>query len=129
MDLDVICCCGRFDSSWVHVFIDILIVNDAEALLQDRVLVLCGVSARLDYVDVVFVALDAGRDGMVRVFENTLDDVDALFVQIIKNHKKKLENPKQLQKNFYSSRLLIFKNLHTLKLKVVAYVFSELLQL
>ncbi len=59
----MICCCGRFDSSWVRVFIDIAIANDAEALLQDRVLVLCGVSAWHDDV-VVFVAMDADRDGL-----------------------------------------------------------------
>ncbi len=34
-DLDVIGYRGRFDSSWVSVFVDIPIVNDAEALLQD----------------------------------------------------------------------------------------------
>jgi hypothetical protein len=39
----VLCCRGRYDSSWVRVFIDIPIANDAEALLQDRFLVLCGV--------------------------------------------------------------------------------------
>ncbi len=44
LDLDLICCRDRFDSSWVRVFIDIPIADDAEALLQDRVLVLCGVS-------------------------------------------------------------------------------------
>jgi hypothetical protein len=33
LDLGVVCCCGRFDSSWVRVFIDIPIANDAEALL------------------------------------------------------------------------------------------------
>ncbi len=80
MDLDVICCRGRFDLSWVRVFIDVPIANDAEALLQDRVLVLCGVGTRHDYVVVIFVAMDAGRDGMVRVFEDSLDDVDELFV-------------------------------------------------
>ena len=83
LDLDLICCRGRFDSSWVRVFIDIPIANDAEALLQDRVLVLCGVCARHDDVVVVFVAMDAGRDGVVRVFEDSLNDVDALFVQKI----------------------------------------------
>ncbi len=36
LDLDVICCRGRFDSSWVRVFIDIPIANDANALLQDH---------------------------------------------------------------------------------------------
>ncbi len=71
MDLDVICCGARFDSSWVRVFIDIPIADDAEALLQDRVLVLCGFGTRHDDV-VVFVAMDAGRDGMVRVFEDSL---------------------------------------------------------
>jgi hypothetical protein len=64
----VICCRGRFDSSWVRVFIDIPIANDAEALLLDRVSVLCGVGTRYDDVVVVFVAMDAGRDGMVWVF-------------------------------------------------------------
>ena len=83
MDLDLICCRGRFDSSWVRVFIDVPIANDAEALLQDRVLVLCGVGSWHDDVVVIFVAMDAGRDGMVRVFEDFLDDVDALFVQKI----------------------------------------------
>ncbi len=83
LDLDLICCRGRFDSSWVRVFIDIPIANDAEALLQYRVLVLCGVGTRYDDVVVVFVAMDPGRDGMVRVFEDSLDDVDALFVQKI----------------------------------------------
>jgi hypothetical protein len=58
-------------------------LNDAEALLQDRVLVLCGVGTRHDDVVVVFVALDAGRDGMVRVFEDSLDDVEAFFIQKI----------------------------------------------
>ena len=77
----MICCRGRFDSSWVRVFIDIPIANDAEALLQDRVLVLCGVGTRHDDVVVILVAMDAGRDGMVRVFKDSLDDVDALFVQ------------------------------------------------
>jgi hypothetical protein len=57
LDLDVICCRGRFDSSWVLVFIDVPIANDAQALLQDRVLVLCGVGARYDFVVVVFVAM------------------------------------------------------------------------
>jgi hypothetical protein len=51
--------------------------------LQDRVLVLCGVGTWHDDVVVIFVAMDAGRDGMVRVFEDSLDDVDALFVQKI----------------------------------------------
>ncbi len=68
LDLDVICCRGRFDSSWVHVFFDIPIANDVEALLQDLVLVLCGVGTRHDDVVVIFVAMDAGRDGMVWVF-------------------------------------------------------------
>ncbi len=75
------CCRVRFDSSWVRVFIDVPIANDADALLQDRVLVLCGVGTRHDDVVVIFVAMDADRDGMVRVFEDSLDDVDALFVQ------------------------------------------------
>ena len=83
LDLDLICCRGRFDSSWVRVFIDNPVANDAEALLQDRVLVLCGVGTRHDDVVVIFVAMDAGRDGMIRVFEDFLDDVDALFVQKI----------------------------------------------
>ncbi len=83
LDLDVICCRGRFDSSWVRVFIDVPIVNDADALLQDRISVLCGVGTRHDDVVVIFVAMDADRDGMVRVFEDSLDDVDALFVQKI----------------------------------------------
>ncbi len=43
----------------------VYLLNDAEALLQDQVLVLRGVGARHDDV----VAMDAGRDGMVRVFE------------------------------------------------------------
>ncbi len=77
MDLDVICCRGRFDSSWVRVFIDIPIANDAEAFLQDLVLLLCGVGTRHYDAVVVFVAMDAGRDGMVRVFEYHLDDVEA----------------------------------------------------
>ncbi len=79
----MICCCGRFDSSWVRVFIDVPIANDAKALLQDRVLELCGVGTRHHDVVVIFVAMDAGRDGMVRVLEDSLDDVDALFVQKI----------------------------------------------
>ena len=29
----------------------------------------------------MIVAMDAGRDGVVRVFKDTLDDVDGLFVQ------------------------------------------------
>jgi hypothetical protein len=61
---------GRFDSSWVRVFIDVPIANDAEAVLQDRVLVLCGVGTRNDDVVVIFFAMDAGRDGMVRVNMN-----------------------------------------------------------
>ncbi len=79
----MICCRGRFDSSWVRVFIDIPIANDAEALLQDRVLVLCGVGTRHDDVVVISVAMDADRDGMVGFFEDSLDDVDALFIQKI----------------------------------------------
>jgi hypothetical protein len=54
-----------------------------EALLQDRVLVLCGFGTRHDDVVVIFFAMDAGHDGMVRVFKDSLDDVDALFVQKI----------------------------------------------
>ncbi len=83
MALDLICCRGRFDSSWVRVIIDIPIANDVEALLQDRVVVLRGVGTRHDDVVVVSVAMDASRDGMVRVFENSLNDVDALFIQKI----------------------------------------------
>ena len=64
----MICCRGRFDSSWVRVFIDVPIANDAEALLQDRVLELCGVGSWHDDVVVIFVAMDAGRHGMVRAF-------------------------------------------------------------
>ncbi len=79
----MICCRGRFDSSWVRVSIDVPIADDAEALLQDRVLVLCGVGMRHDDVVVVFVPMETGRDGMVRVFEDSLDDVDGLFVQKI----------------------------------------------
>ncbi len=41
------------------VFVDIPISNDAEALLQDRVLVLRGVGSRHD--DVAIVTLNAGR--------------------------------------------------------------------
>ncbi len=73
----------KMGSSWVRVFIDIPIANDAEALLQDRVLVLCGVGTWHDDAVVIFVAMDAGRGGMVRVFEDSLDDVDALFVKKI----------------------------------------------
>ncbi len=72
---------GGFDSSWVRVFVYVPITNDSEALLQARVLVLCGVGTRhYDVVD-LFVAMDAGRDGVVRVFEDSLDDVDAFLVQ------------------------------------------------
>jgi hypothetical protein len=77
----VICCRVFFDSSWVRVFIDIPIANDAEVLLQDRVLVLRGVGTRHDDV-VIFVALDAGRDQVV-VLDNCLNDVEALFIQKI----------------------------------------------
>jgi hypothetical protein len=83
LDLDVICCRGRFDLSWVRVFIDVPIANDAEVFLRDRVLVLRGVGTWHDDVVVIFVAMDAGSDGMVRVFEDSLDDVDALFVEKI----------------------------------------------
>ncbi len=83
LDLDVICCRGRFEPSWICVFIDIPIANDAEALLQDRFLVLCGVGTRHGDVVVVFVAIDAGCDWVVRVFEDSLDDIDALFIQKI----------------------------------------------
>jgi hypothetical protein len=34
---------------------------------------------RHDNVVVIFVAMDAGRDGMVRVFEDSLDDFYALL--------------------------------------------------
>ncbi len=51
------------------------------SLLQDRVLVLCGVDTRHDNAVVVFFAMNAGRDGMIRVFEDSLDDVDPLCVQ------------------------------------------------
>ncbi len=44
---------------------------------------MCGVGTQHDDVFVIFVAMDAGRDGMVRVFEDSLDDPDALFVQKI----------------------------------------------
>ncbi len=64
-----------------RVFVDVPIAYNAEAL-QDRVLVLCGAGSWHDVV-VIFVAMDAGRDGMVRVIENSLDDFDALFVQKI----------------------------------------------
>ena len=83
LDLDLICCRGRFDSSWVRVFIDVPIANDAEALLQDRVLVLCCVGTRHDDVVVILVAMDAGRDRVVGIVENSLNDVDALFIQKI----------------------------------------------
>ncbi len=42
---------------------------------------MCDVGTWHDDVVVIFVAMDAGRDGMVRVFEDSLDDVDELFVQ------------------------------------------------
>ncbi len=77
----MVCRRGDFDSSWVRVFVDVPITNDSEALLQDRVLLLCGFGTRYDDVVVIFVAMDAGRDGVVWVFEDSLDDVDALFVQ------------------------------------------------
>jgi hypothetical protein len=67
LNLDLICCRGRLDSFWVRAFFDVPIANDAEA--QDRILVLCGVGTRHDDVAVVFVAMDDGFDGMVRVFE------------------------------------------------------------
>ena len=79
----MICCRGRFDSSWVRVFIDIPIANDAEALLQDRVLALRGVGTRHDGFVVIFVAMDADRDRVVGILENSLNDVDALFIQKI----------------------------------------------
>jgi hypothetical protein len=62
-DLDVIC----FDSSWVRVFIDVPIAYNAEALLQDRVLVLCGVGSWHDDIVVIFVAMDAGRVRVVGI--------------------------------------------------------------
>ena len=79
----MICCRGRFDSSWVRVFIDIPIANDAYALLQDRVLVLCVVGTWQDDIVVIFVAMDADRDRVVGILENSLNDVDALFIQKI----------------------------------------------
>jgi hypothetical protein len=72
---------GGFDSSWVRVFVYVPITNDSEALLQARVLVLCGVGTRHYDVVVIFVAMDAGRDGVIWVFEDSLDDVDAFLVQ------------------------------------------------
>jgi hypothetical protein len=67
----------------VCVFVDIPIANDAEALLQDRVLKPCGVGARHDDVVVVFVAHGVRRYRMVGILEDFLNDVDALFVQKI----------------------------------------------
>ena len=64
----MVCRRGGFDSSWVRVFVDVPITNDSEALLQDRVLILCVVGTRHYDVVVIFVAMDAGRDGVVRVF-------------------------------------------------------------
>ena len=64
-NLDVIGCRGRFDSSWVCVFVDIPIANDAEALLQHRVLIPCSFGARHDDVIVVLVAHDIRRYRMV----------------------------------------------------------------
>ena len=77
----MVCRCGGFDSSWVRVFVDVPITNDSEALLQDRVLVLCGVASWHDDVVVVFVALDIGRNRVVGILEDSLNDVDALFVK------------------------------------------------
>ena len=54
---------------------------DAETLLQAPALVLCGVDSWYDDVVVVFVAMDAGRDRVVGVLEDSLNDVDTLFVQ------------------------------------------------
>ena len=82
-DLDVIGCRGRFDSSWVCVFVDIPIANDAETLLQDRVLIPCGVGARHDDFIVVFVAHGIRRYRMVGILEDSLNDVDALFGLIL----------------------------------------------
>ncbi len=82
-DLDVICCRGSFDSSRMRVFIDISIANDMKALLQDRVLVLCGVGSWQHDVIALLVVLDTGRYRMVGILEDSLDDVDALFVQKI----------------------------------------------
>ncbi len=69
--------------SWVRVFIDIHIANGAQALLQDRVLVLCCVGTWHDDVVVVLVAMDGCRDRAVRILEDSLDDVDALLLQKI----------------------------------------------
>ena len=72
---------GSFDSYWLRVFVDVPITNDSEALLQDRVLVLCCVGTRHYDVVVVFVAMDIGRYRVVGILEDSLNDVDALFVQ------------------------------------------------
>ncbi len=60
----MVCRRGGFDLSWVRVFVDVPIANDSEALLQDRVLVLCGVGTR--HYDVV--AMYTGRDGLLAAF-------------------------------------------------------------
>jgi hypothetical protein len=82
-DLDVVCYGSRFDSSWIRVFIDVPIAYDVETLLQDPALVLCCVCSWHDDVVVVIVAMDAGRDRVVGLLEDSLDDVDALLIQKI----------------------------------------------
>ncbi len=72
-DIDVVCCCGRFGSSWMLIFIDMPIADDVEALLQDRVLIFCDVGTRHDDVIVVVVALNAGCYRVIGVFEDSLN--------------------------------------------------------
>jgi hypothetical protein len=82
-DFDQVCHHGRFASSWMRIFIDIPIADDAEAPLLDRVLVFCCVGSSHDVI-VVLVVLDTGRYRVMEMtFEDYLNDVDALFVQKI----------------------------------------------
>ncbi len=82
-DLDVVYRRGRFDPSWMRIFIDAPIADDAGALLQNRDLVLCGVGSWHDDVIVVLVVLNTGRNRVMGILEDPLNDVDALLVQKI----------------------------------------------
>jgi hypothetical protein len=67
------------DSSWVRVFVDVAIANDAMVFLQDRFSVLWAVGS--SHYGVVFFAIDAGHNRVVGIIGDSLNDVVALFVQ------------------------------------------------
>jgi hypothetical protein len=61
----------------MRVFIVMPITNDVKALLQDRVLLLCGVGSWHNDIVVGFVAMDAGRYRVVGILEEEVEAVSS----------------------------------------------------